>query len=393
MKLKKIKIIILILITLTMTGCWNYNELNSIAIITSIAIDKEDDKYEISILIANSMNKQSSSEDANSQNVVYSAKGKTLSEALKNIDLVNPRQNYIGHLSSVIISEKVAKEGLSDVLDLLFRNSESTKRFYVAIARKDKAKDVLKIISPLEAFPAQTISTNIKTSSESQAISVAVVYSEFIESIIKNGVEPILPTITIKGNVKSGSKNSNLEQSDPKASLKLGTIALFKDTKLIDYANYNESRGINLALNKVKSMIIQYKCNENYLVAEVKDINTNIDINKNIDTKINIKATGDIIENNCDIDLTSPKEIKKIEKSIKKKMNFLVKKGIELTQKKKVDVYGIGNLVYKKYPNKFKSIKNWNKYFSNLDISINIDFNLNSKGSSKQSLKEVLNGN
>ena len=45
-------------------------------------------------------------------------------------------------------------------------------------------------------------------------------------------------------------------------------------------------------------MIIQYKCKENYLVTEVKDINAYISVNKNMDVKINIQATGDIIENN-----------------------------------------------------------------------------------------------
>ena len=151
---KKI-LIVFILIFLT-TGCWNYNELNSLAITTAMAIDKKDDKYEVSILIANSRNKQSSSENGESQTVVYSATGDTIADAMKNIDLENPRQTYIGHLAALIINEEVAKEGLVDVLDLLLRNSESTKRFFVAIARENKAKDILKIVSPLESFPCDS---------------------------------------------------------------------------------------------------------------------------------------------------------------------------------------------------------------------------------------------
>ena len=322
---KKI-IFTLIIITFLTTGCWNYNELNSLAITTSIAIDKKKDKYEVSILIANSQNKQSTSEDGQSQTVVYSALGDTLSDALKNIDLENPRQTYVGHLSSIIISEDVAKEGLINILDLLLRNSESTKRFYIAIARGDKAKDIVKIVSPLEAFPAQTISTNIKSSSESQAVSSAVVYSDFIDKMIKTGVEPILPTITIEGKIKGGSKNSNLEQSEPKASLKLDTIAAFKKDKLIEYASKNESRGINLALDKIESMIIKYKCKKNYLVAEIKNVKSNIkvDVKKDINVLINLKTNGDIIENSCDLDLTDVNVIDKINKDVEKKIKKLV---------------------------------------------------------------------
>ena len=390
---KKI-LIVFILIFLT-TGCWNYNELNSLAITTAMAIDKKDDKYEVSILIANSRNKQSSSENGESQTVVYSATGDTIADAMKNIDLENPRQTYIGHLAALIINEEVAKEGLIDVLDLLLRNSESTKRFFVAIARENKAKDILKIVSPLESFPAQTISTNIKTSSESQAVSVSVIYSDFIKTMLAKGIEPVLPTIKVEGNAEKGAKNSNLEQTDPMGQLKLDTVAIFNKDKLIGYATKDESKGINLALNKIDAMIIKYKCKKNYLVAEISGVTSKIDvkINNNIEPSIKIKASGDIIENNCDIDLTNPDVINDVEKDVEKQIKNLVTKGIKYIQSKKVDSIGIGNLVYRQYPNYYKKIDDWNNYFSNLDVNIKVDANIKSKGSIKKSLKEELDGN
>ena len=382
------KIIFILLLCFLVTGCWNYNELNSLAITTAMAIDKEDDEYQVSILIANSQNKQSNTEQGPSQTVVFSAKGKTVSDALKNIDLENPRQTYVGHLQALIIGEDVAKEGLIDILDLLFRNSESTKRFYIAIAREYKAKDILKIVSPLEAFPAQTISNNIKSSSESQAVSIAVVYSDFIDKMIKKGVEPVLPTITIEGDEKDGSKNSNLEQSEPKARLKLDTVALFNDDKLIDYASKDESRGINLALNKIEAMIIKYNCKDGYLVTQINNVKSSID-----GYKISIKTTGDIIENTCKIDLTDPDKISEIEKDTEKQIKKLVRKGVNYTQNIELDVLGIGNLLYKENPKKFKKIDDWNKYYSKLDIDISVQARITTKGSSKQSLKEALDGN
>ena len=390
---KKI-LIVFILIFLT-TGCWNYNELNSLAITTAMAIDKKDDKYEVSILIANSRNKQSSSENGESQTVVYSATGDTIADAMKNIDLENPRQTYIGHLTALIINEEVAKEGLIDVLDLLLRNSESTKRFFVAIARENKAKDILKIVSPLESFPAQTISTNIKTSSESQAVSVSVIYSDFIKTMLAKGIEPVLPTIKVEGNEEKGAKNSNLEQTDPMGQLKLDTVAIFNKDKLIGYATKDESRGINLALNKIDAMIIKYKCKKNYLVAEISGVTSKIDvkINNNIEPSIKINASGDIIENNCDIDLTNPDVIDDVEKDVEKQIKNLVTKGIKYIQSEKVDSIGIGNLVYKQNPSYYKKIDDWNNYFSNLDVNIKVDANINSKGSIKKSLKEALDGN
>ena len=378
------KKLLILIVLFFITGCWNYNELNELAITTAIGIDKKDNNYEVSILVANAKNKSSSGESTNTQNIVYSASGKTLSEAIKNIELKNPRKTYIGHLSSLIISEEVAKEGLINVLDLLFRNSESIKRFYLIIAKDVKAKDVLKIISPLEAFPAQTITNNIKSSSETQAISIKVVYSDFIDKLIKKGIEPILPSITVIGSIKEGSKNSNLEQSQAKSYLKLGTVAIFKGDKLVSFATKNESRGINLVLNKTERTTIRDGC----INIEITNIKSNISVSNDID--VSIKTNGEIIENNYDINLEDYKEINKIKKNFEKHIKNLVNKAFIVAKKNKTDIFGIGNILYKNNYKKFNSIKDWNDYFSNMKVNIKVSVNLSTKGSSRQSLKEEL---
>ena len=47
------KILLLPLIFL-MCGCWNYKELNNLAMTTGIAIDKIDNDYHVTLLISNS---------------------------------------------------------------------------------------------------------------------------------------------------------------------------------------------------------------------------------------------------------------------------------------------------------------------------------------------------
>lgn len=388
------KKILILLILFFATGCWNYQELNSLAISTAMAIDKAEDGYEVSILIANSKN-QVSSKEGESQTIVYSAKGKTISDALKNIDLENPRQIYIGHLAVIVISEEVAKEGLLNSIDLLLRSSESTKRFYVAIAKDDKAKDVIKIISPLESFPSQAISTNIRSSSESQAISSAITYSKFVEDLIEKGVEPILPTVTIEGDKKDGSKSSSLQKSTPDALIKLGPIAVFKKDKLVGYATKDESRGINLILGKIKELNVEYKCDGEYLVTRVTEVKTSVDVklkNKKPVVNITVQGEGDITENGCDLNLVDPKVIDKIEKNINKELKKHIKKGLKVSQEDfKTDILGFGNKFYRNYPKYYKSIKNWNKdVFPTIDSNIKVKINVITKGSARQSLKEAI---
>ena len=133
----KSKLLILITICFILTGCGNYRELNQIAIITGIGIDKKNEEYEVSVLIANAQKSETTSKEGESQPTVYSGTGKTLVEAVKVIERKTPKELYLGHINVVLISEDVAEDGFLKVADWLLRNPESRKKFYL-ILTKDK---------------------------------------------------------------------------------------------------------------------------------------------------------------------------------------------------------------------------------------------------------------
>ena len=386
------KLLVFIPILFFMTGCWNYRELNTLAITTTMAIDKDGDDYEISILIANGKNNQTSPKEGQSQTVVYSGKGKTISRALKRISLKISKDTYLGHLGVVVVSENVAKEGMYNILDFLIRNPESVKRFYLTIAKDYKAKDIIQILSPLESFPGQSIVSNIGSSKSLQAISSSITYSRFTENLLKKGKEPILPTITINGNEKKGSNNKILEQSDPDTKVKLDTIGIFKGDKLLGYTTEDESRGINIILNEVDEMITEYKCGKGNVVINLTNMKTKVKVklkNNKPTVKLKINSKGAIQEINCNKNLEKNTTIKEIEKSAEKSLKKQIEKGIKLAQKKyKTDIFGFGNLFYKKYPQYYKKVnENWNeKTFPEIDIKIDTNINLMTKGSIEKSL-------
>ena len=63
-----------------------------------------------------------------------------------------PKDLYTGHLSAIIISDKLAYEGLYDILSAIMRNPESIKKLFLIIAKNVESVDVLKTLSPLENF-------------------------------------------------------------------------------------------------------------------------------------------------------------------------------------------------------------------------------------------------
>ncbi len=394
MKTKQLKLLIVIGVVLLLCGCWNYSELNDLAITTSLGIDKEDDKYLVSVMIANAKSAQISAKEGQSQTTVLEGKGKTLSEALENIDLKSPKQIYINHLSAIVISDQVAKEGINKISDFLLREPESRKKFYLLITKEEKASDVLKILTPLESLPSQSIASNVQEAKEYQAVTNDMIYSVFINDVIERGIHPVLSSISIEGKKDEAQKYQHLEQSQPDAVLKLGPLGIFKDDKLIGFATKKESEGTNIILNKVDKSIVEIKYNGGYIVSHLESPNTKLNIsfkNNKPQIDLKIKAGGSIAEVNCDIDLTDPKEIAKIKTNTEKELKKTIRQALNMAQKKyQTDIFGFGLAFYHKYPNQFKKLeKHWDHdTFANMDINVSVEIDIETKGSLEQSIRK-----
>ena len=390
--MKKITFIItFIIITISLTGCAGYEELNNLSIVTAVAFDKTDDNYELSFLIANSPKAQTSAKEGEAKTTVYEGKGKTIAEASKNIEQIVPKKIYLGHINVVIISEDIAKDGFLKIADWLLRNPQTRKKFYLLQAKDEKAKNILKIVSPLESFPSQSIATLIESNAETKSIATSITYSNFISQILEKGYDPVLPTITIKGNVKDGSNEKNLETTEPETYLALGPLAIYKKDKLEGFSTEKESWAINVLKNEAKEVNYNVKYQNQDISIETNSLKSKIKIIDINNIEITISGKGDIYNINNKINIQNYKEINKIEKawsnSLKKDLLKVIKK---VQTKYKADIFGFGNLIYKNNPKTWEKLeKEWNsKYFPNLNIKIKTNLKIEATGSLVKTIEE-----
>ena len=388
---KIIFIITFIIITISLTGCAGYEELNNLSIVTAVAFDKTDDNYELSFLIANSPKAQTSAKEGEAKTTVYEGKGKTIAEASKNIEQIVPKKIYLGHINVVIISEDIAKDGFLKIADWLLRNPQTRKKFYLLQAKDEKAKNILKIVSPLESFPSQSIATLIESNAETKSIATSITYSNFISQILEKGYDPVLPTITIKGNVKDGSNEKNLETTEPETYLALGPLAIYKKDKLEGFSTEKESWAINVLKNEAKEVNYNVKYQNQDISIETSSLKSKIKIIDTNNIEITISGKGDIYNINNKINIQNYKEINKIEKawsnSLKKDLLKVIKK---VQTKYKADIFGFGNLIYKNNPKTWEKLeKEWNsKYFPNLNIKIKTNLKIEATGSLVKTIEE-----
>lgn len=389
---KTLLILIAFIFTISLTGCGGYEELNNLSIVTAVAFDKQDDNYELSFLIANSPKAQTSSKEGEAKTTVYSSQGKTIAEAAKTIEQIVPKQIYLGHINVVIISENIAKEGFLNIADWLLRNPQTRKKFYLMQAKNEKAKNILKIVSPLESFPSQSIATLIESNSETKSIATSITYSNFISQILEPGYDPVLPSITIKGNVKKGSNEKNLETTEPDSYLVLGPLAIYKSDKLIGFASEKESWAINVLKNEAKEVNYNLKYQNEDISIETHSLKSSIKIKDSNNIEITISGQGDIYNITSPVDIQNYKEIHKIEKAWQKSLTKDLSKVIKKFQTKyHSDIFGFGNLIYKKDPKTWNKLKkDWNsKYFPNLNIKIKTNLKIEATGSLVKTIKEA----
>ena len=377
------KLFIMLTFILFLTGCWNYRELNDYAIATGMAIDYGDGEYEVSLLFANGSNK----EDKDTQVNVTSEKGKTIYEAIKNISLSMPKEIYISHLSVIVFSEDMAINGLTPALDFLLRDPQSHQNFYLIVAKDTKAKDTLTILTPLADYPSQNITANIKITEKLQGRITNASFNKFVSKILQKGTNPVSNSIIIIGNEEEGTKKEEQENSVASAYTKLDTLGLFKSDKLVGWATMEESVGINMLLGDVEVLYLDLPCNNDNLVITSTSYKVKNNVEKDKIT-VNISANGMINEVGCSVNLEEPKNINEYEQKAEEKMKEYMNMAIDKAKSLKTDIFGYGNMIYKKYPNYFNSIDDWDEIFPNLKIDINVQFTLEHKGSLEQTIGE-----
>ena len=379
---KFVLIIMTLFILLISSGCYNYKEINDMAIVSSIGIDKDNknDKYIVSAQI---MNSKESEDSEDSQITVYTKEGDTVHEALRNITLKSPRKLYGNHLSKIVLSEEVAKEGIDNILDIFNRITEVRNEFIITIVKEDKASDVLKVLTTTESIPAEYVKLSLKIADKTSGLTYATKLDEFISLYLKKGIDPVVPVLKIDKKEKKGTTINNITTTNPISKIVIEDLAVTNKGKLETYLKNEEVIGYNFLRNQIQKMIIPVKCDDENNYASILILknktksNTAKKDNKYI-INFNINSEAIITEYNCKKDLTDEKVIKKLEKDTEKKIKRYIKKSLNKQKETKGKFLGLERIIYLDYP-KYKN--------EDYSVKYNAKVNLVRKGEIRNSVK------
>ncbi len=348
---------------LCLTGCLEKEELRDRAIAQCFGVDYENGKYKITLQIFNSADSQEG-KSADKNSLVTKSEGKTLTEAIYNMNDSLGKTVFLGNNKVILIGKETAKNGISDIIDFFNADYQTRVRTMILICEDTAEKSVSaknkdELISSKDIFSVAKINKNHGIMGKSDILTVET----SLNSDACNGF--LLGYMKIK---KDGDK----------IYPEIAGSALFKGDKMVDIYDKSESEGAAWVLGKPKLICINGKTDKGveFSVTAKKPkskISGNIDKDK-AKIKIKVEFDGKISELNrstgSGISIEEIEEIEHISSEIvKSKINNAVRKSIENGS----DAFNFDNCLSgknKDFVN--KNMDNWENKIKDFQIEIDV---------------------
>lgn len=375
-----------------LTGCWSRKELNEIAIVTALGIDKSEDGYIISVQIINPGEIAGKTSTGRTEVVRFTANAGTVFEALRELTTDVPRKLYLAHLREVVIGEPLAKEGIGKVLDFLSRDHELRTDFYLTVAKGSPASEILNVQTALEKIPANKLFSALENSEKNWARTKTVKLDELIDSIVSNGKEPVITGIYVYGDHEAGGDFTNVQNVSPNIGLRINQLAVFKKDKLIGWLNEDASKGFNYITDNIKSTVVNVPCQNGKVSIETVRSKTSVEgkiENGKPKIHITINSEGNIGEVQCEIDLSNQESLHKLEEEYQNNIKDKVEEAILNVQEEyHSDIFGFGEVFHRSDPKAWKRYEqNWDEEFSNLEFTVQVEGKIRRLGTITESFQ------
>lgn len=388
---KKIFIILYALcISLILSSCTGGRELNQLAIVTTIGIDKEGEDILLTCEVSNPLyNPGIDGVSSASQSVVFiHGKGKTLLEAIRDISLNFDRDLFFSHATTLILGEDLAREGIVKNLDYLLRAQEPREDIKIVVAKDSKAKEIMRVRGDLNLSVGIYIS-NLLDKFDVNGKTIKINLAEYYRYYYDENNEPVIGVVEKQEIKEVGVKEG--EEGPTKNVLSVGGGAVTKRDSLIGYFTPDEMLGFNFIVNDVKGGVITFatsnELNKGIPIIGKEGKYTSLEILKS-GTKqrvivkdgrphldINVKIRASLIEEERASDLDDKEVLKILEDLSSKTVEEIITKTLDKGQKEfKQDNFSIGRGIHKSKPDLWEEVsKDWDNIFPDLSYSVNVE--------------------
>jgi len=341
---KKVRVLLtLFTCCLFVAGCAQRKVIDDINIATGFGIDKSDNQLHGSIMIP------VFKPDKSIENFTFTAKGTIMRDVAAQMQQKASQPILSGSLDIALFEEKVARDGIVQVLDVFLRDPSVGARVHLAVV-DGKAQEVFEG-NYGDRGNGQYLKELIEHNMKGGNLPVANLH-RFLFDFYQQGKDPYLPYLR---------KESN-------DLVTLAGVALFNNEKVVDILHENKLFYFKLLVDRFT--MGQVMVEEEHGKATVKSItsDTNMKLTKRNPYEItfNITLKG-ILTEHQGIRLEKG-EVKKIEQALEKQINQKCMQLLEEFQKLDVDPVGLGHFVKTKTRN--FNFEKWHANYENVTFKV-----------------------
>ncbi|MBB3126734.1 spore germination protein KC [Paenibacillus rhizosphaerae] len=371
------------------SGCWDRTEVNDLALIMAAGMDAAPNgKVELSVQVytPNQSRTSSDGEMMNSGNkgdmvIVKSAIGTDLADAAQRLQEEMPRKVFWGHSEVFIAGEELAKRGILDQVDFLFRHPQPREHAYFFVS-KGRAKNILSINTRMERDSAETLRELTVLSG-----GMGLTLKDLSGMLTGRSKALVVPLVGRKE--EAGGSNTY-----PYIN---GAAVLIKGKMTGQYQG-EAKRYVQIIRNELESTTVTFPIQEikgkGGGVMSVRLIKCHTKLIPTIRRNqwsilVRIHGEASVLQNESHVNVMLPNELPRLEQQLNKEIESKVKETFrQIQDETHADIFGTGDAFWRKYPKRWtKEQSRWDEIFPEVSVYADSAVNIKSPGFAGKSYK------
>lgn len=328
----------LLTLTLLLSGCWDRREVNDLAIISTVGLDQSDEGLTLTVrVVVPSETRSESGGQSRSQagrsSVVYSATGRTIMDAAKQIQLQSSRWLFWGHARVLVVGQELARSGVGPALDFWRRHREPRQIMQIAVAA-DTALALLQHEPRLERLLSEALRETLNI-----RLQARVTLNDFNNALAEPSREPVAPVVSAEPGIAGGS------------NVRIVGTAVFKGDRMVGRLDWEMTRGLLWLINQITGGVVTVNMGDQGPVSVTltrgeTEVEPRFSGGRLQRMDVAILARGDINETGGPLDLDKPEVLRAVELKAAAAIRERVEAVVRQAQKEfRTDVIGFGDAV------------------------------------------------
>lgn len=376
-----VRLFLALVLAAGLAGCWDLRQPEETGIVVGLGIDREEDGT--IVLLAQTVRPRppgagggggGGRQDPKPFHNWY-ATGETVFDAVRNLSLLSPNKMFFAHNKVFVISERLAKEGVVDVLDFFERDPEIKQSGWVVVARGE-LEDIMQSSEFGQQPPAQMLADVLELNSRNTKYGVSTL-ADFIQSLNNPGAGAFTAGVThFTGVIKDQEDMAKtVAQAKRPQELRVSETAIFNEDKLVGWFNPTEGRGLLWIRGEVQQGLVIFRHEHKRATFEIFGSNAKLKPvirDGRLVVRVEIKASGNLGEVSPGVYVMDVEKLKALESSLGQAIAAEVWSAVRKAQELNTDVLGFGSAVNRAFPQQWNKeySKEWKDIFGNLEVEV-----------------------